>query len=631
MVRGVALLCGVCLVVIIGVTGIGWQGPSVTATFRNFLLDWEQQDYTTAATMTDGTPAVVASGLRSVYRQLGAEDLSLAMGQITVHGDDAQASFFASFDLGRGGLSWNYTGHVMLHRGSSGWRVVWSPSVIVPGLRAGNRLAVLTTMPRRAVLLDTQGRSLINRSPVIELGVKPGKVKHPLRTAEKLAKVTGLAQSDADEMSGQIEAWPPKKFLELVQLSPASYRQLRRALRKVPDLRHRRVVKRLFESAAPVVTGEVATETARTLIVDGEPYRPGTTVGLTGLQQAFQTKLAGKPTTSVVVQNAVGKQLRVLHRWQGGGGSDVRTTISGAVQQAAQAAMAGATAPAAIVAVRAGGGQILGVVRHSARGMPIVSPLDGRYQPGQSFTIVSSAALLASTPVTARTPVKCYKRNPVGQPFANVPAEPNLGTQPSFGTVFAHACSTAFAGLSLRLNSRELTDAAQAFGIGGAAWKLPIPAFPGVMNNPGNNAGKIAADTVGSGSVRVSPLDMALVAGAVDAGKWRAPLVLKQPAPAPVTASPRPELRPAVVTQLRELMRETVVSGAAKAADRRGVLLYGQVGTALLPGHPRLRAIWFVGFRGKVAFAVLVFAKSPAFSPAVEIAGKFAAGLPGGS
>ncbi len=616
------------LIVIIGVTGIGPEGPSVTATIRSFLLDWEQPNYNAAATMTNGNPAVVVSDLRSVYRQLGAEDLGLAMRKVSVHGDEAQASFFASFDLGRGGLSWNYTGTFTLHRGPTGWRVVWSPSVIVPGLRAGNRLAVLTTMPRRAVLLDTQGRSLISRSPVIEVGVIPGRVKHPLKTAERLAKVTGLAQSDADEMSGQIEAWPPKKFLELVQLSPASYGQLRHALRKVPNLQHRRVVKRLFESAAPVVTGEVATETARTLIVDGEPYRPGTTVGLTGLQQAFQTKLAGKPTTEVVVQNAAGKQLRVLHKWLGGGGSDVRTTISGAVQQAAQGAMAGVVAPAAIVAVRAGGGEILGVVRHTTHGLPIVSPLDGHYQPGQAFTIISSAALLAAKSVTAKTQVKCYKRNPVGQPFANIPAEPNLGTQPSFSSVFAHACSTAFAGLSLRLNASELTGASQSLGIGGPAWKLPIPAFPGAMTSPGNNPGKLAADTVGGGSVRVSPLDMALVAGAVDAGRWRAPIVLKQP----VTAQQaRPKLNPAVVAQLRELMRATVKSGAAKAASRRGVALYGQVGTAPLAGHPRLRAIWFVGFSGNVAFAVLVFSRSPSFDPAVQIAGRFAAGLPGGS
>lgn len=627
-IKAVALLCAVVVVVIIAVTGIGPAGASVAASVKSFLLDWEQRNYTAAAAMTTGDPVVVASRLRSVYRQLGAEDLLLSMGPISVRGNQARAYFYASFDLGRGGLSWHYTGSFRLRRNAAGWQVVWSPSVVVPGLGDRDRLAVLTTMPQRAVLVDAMGRSLIENSPVIELGVYPSRVSNPMRTAQRLAKVTGLAPSDADEMSGQIEAWPPGKFLELVQMSPSDYGKFRRALRKVPDLRHRLRTKRLFDSTAPVITGQVATETAKTLIDDGEPYRPGTTIGLTGLQQAYQAKLAGKPMTEVVVQNAKGKQVKVLHQWPGSAGSDVPTTISRPIQLAAQNALSGVGLSAAIIAVRAGGGQILAVARHTMRGSPTVSPLDGQYQPGQSFTIVSTAALLAAKAVNAKTQVKCYRHNSVGQEFANVPAEPDLGSQPTFRDVFAHACSTAFVGLSLVLTSHQLTSAAQKLGIGGPAWKLPLPAFPGRMSDPGSDTGELAADTIGTGSVLVSPLDMALVAGAVESGTWRAPLLVTEP---PTQQPTRQRLSSGVTQQLRDLMRSTVKSGAARAADVRGGEVFGQVGTAPLPGHHGLRTIWFVGFRGKVAFAVVVFARSAAFSPAVQIARQFAAGLPSGS
>ncbi len=66
------------------------------------------------------------------------------------------------------------------------------------------------------------------------------------------------------------------------------------------------VTKRLFRSAVPDVTGQVGTEATKQLIQDGAPYRPGTTVGLSGLQQTYQATLAGTPTTEVVVQNAKG-------------------------------------------------------------------------------------------------------------------------------------------------------------------------------------------------------------------------------------------------------------------------------------------------------------------------------------
>jgi cell division protein FtsI/penicillin-binding protein 2 len=625
-IRAVALLGVTAIVIAIGVTGIGPAGVSVTASVKNFLLDWESRSYPAAAAMTTGDPVVVTSSLRSVYRQLGAQDLVLGMGQISVRGDQATAHFNASFDLGRGGLSWHYTGSFKLRRTGSGWRVVWSPSDIVPGLAAGDRLAVLTTMPRRAVLLDAGNHSLITPSPVIELGVIPARVTNPTRTAQRLAKAVGLAPSDADEMTGQIEAWPPKKFLELVQLSPASYRKLRRALNRVPHLRHQEVSKRLFESLVPVITGGVATETAKTLIDDGEPYRPGTTVGLGGLEQTFQPKLAGKPTTEIIVQNSAGKRVRVLHRWVGSRGIDVHTTINSDVQQAASNALNGVGLSAAIIAVRAGSGQILAVARHTAHGAPTVSPLDGQYQPGQSFTIVSTAALLSATPVNAKTQVGCYRHNPIGQQFVNVPAE-NLGARPTFREVFAHACSTAFVVFSLVLTSRQLIGAARLLGIGGPAWKLPLPAFPGRISSPGSNTGELAADMIGAGSVVVSPLDMALVAGAVESGSWHAPLLVGGPS---TQAPSGPKLSARVARQLRDLMRSTVKSGAARAANASGGEVFGQVGSALLAGHKGLRAIWFVGFRGSVAFAVVVFARSTGFAPAVQIAGRFASGLPTG-
>jgi cell division protein FtsI/penicillin-binding protein 2 len=275
--------------------------------------------------------------------------------------------------------------------------------------------------------------------------------------------------------------------------------------------------------------------------------------------------------------------------------------------------------------VRAGGGQILAVARHTEHGMPVVSPLDGRYQPGLSFTIVSAAALLGARSVTAKSPVTCYQRWKVGaQLFANIPAEPNLGTEPTFGDVFAHACSTAFAVLSLDLTARELIKVAQKFGIGGSAWKLPLPAFDGKMSSPGSDVGQLASDTVGAGSVQVSPLTMALAAGAVDSGSWRAPLLVTTPTQRPT----RPPISGSVARQLRHLMRATVTSGAARAASLVTASLSGQVGTARLAGHRSLHAIWFVGFRGSVAFAVLVFARNTSFAPAVRIAGQFAAGLP---
>jgi membrane peptidoglycan carboxypeptidase len=117
---------------------------------------------------------------------------------------------------------------------------------------------------------------------------------------------------------------------------------------------------------------------------------------------------------------------------------------------------------------------------------------------------------------------------------------------------------------------------------------------------------------------------MALVAAGVDAGKWRPPVL--------VTSPPDPGLSPRVVADaqalgsLRTLMRDAVVSGAARGANVAGTPVYGQVGTARATPGSKYWAHWFVGYRGDVAFAVLVLTKSPSTS-AVPIGASFLSGV----
>ncbi|MGN6793728.1 MAG: penicillin-binding transpeptidase domain-containing protein [Streptosporangiaceae bacterium] len=625
-----SLACAAVVVIVAGVTGVGQSDPSVTASVKAFLLTWQNRDYTAAAALTTGQQPVVASILRNAYSQLGAADLSLGMGPIKVHGDTAVAHFNAEVDLGRGGRPWNYVGRFTLRRHGSRWLVAWSPSVIVPGLGAGDRLAVLTTVPSRAPLLDSSGRPLILPSHVVEVGVRPGRVKDPLATASQLAKVTGLASSEADQMVGQIIAAPPNRFLELIQLSPRRFAHLSSALGRVPNLTHLVKTKRLFRSAAPDITGQVGTEATKQLIQDGAPYRPGTTVGLSGLQETYQATLAGTPTTAVVVQNAKGKYVKVLKRWRGQPGTSVKTTIDLRVQQAAQRALSGLGLSGAVVAIQASTGRILAVAERQAGGMPDVDPLGGRYQPGQAFAIVPTAAALSKPGVLdANTPIPCAR---AAWGVVNVPPVPKPRA-PRFSYDFSHACSTAFIQLALLVNGAELQTAAQQFGIG-VPWRLPLQPAPfiGSIAKPGTLP-QTRADVVGTGSVLVSPLDMALAAGVVDSGSWHRPSIVTSPTGPTLTSGEKVpvKFKTQIISQLQQLMAGTVSSGVAQAARLSGNTLYGQVGTAPLAGHPKMKAVWFIGFRGGVAFAVLAFSQTTAYDPAVQIAHDFAGRLPAGS
>ncbi len=601
---------------------LGWATPEPTAepTVQSFLLDWENGQYAAAGALTTGAPAGVAAALEAAYRDVGAAATTLGMAAVTQHGNTASAQFNASVDLSRGGTFWDYRGSFDLRRVGTGWKVVWSPSVIAPGLRPGLRLAVVSSEPQRAQLLDAEGTSLAPLSLVDTVGVVPDTLKNPARTASALARTTGLSES---QILGWITEAPGGGFLELVRFTPATYHRLSHKLHRVPGLIVKRERIRLFGSIAPDVSGGVGGEAAGVLQQDGIPYRPGTTVGLSGLQQTFQHTLVGSPTTEVVVENAAGHVVSVLHRWTGRGGTDVRTTINASVQQAANRALQSVATSAAIVAISPSTGQVLAVATRDPGGMPEIQPLSGKYQPGQAFTIVSTAALLNTGLIGTNSAIPCSASNPVGgEDFTNDPPVPNHGT---FRADFANACSTAFAGLSLRLSAKDLKTAAAGFGLG-KPWQLPVTAFAGNVPSPSNQA-ELAEDSIGTGSVQVSPLDMAIAAAVVQSGTWHAPSLVTDP--------PDPGLTPTVpfgtqvVRALQTLMRSTVTSGAGQAANVGTEPVYGQVGSAPDGSHG-LREAWFVGFQGNVAFAVLELTTSASTS-AAPLAGQFLDDLQAGS
>jgi cell division protein FtsI/penicillin-binding protein 2 len=607
------------VVAVTGILGFGLirgGGSSAEPAVQSFLLAWENGQYKTAAAMTTGPPAAVADALAGAYRQLDAADLVMQMGRISQHGSAASVAFHASVDLGSGGLRWTYRGSFYMRRTSAGWKVLWDPSVIVPGLRPGDRLAVLTTMPRRAQILDSAGTPLAIPAPVYVLGVRPDGLADPQKTADALGHVTGL---DSNQVYGQIIAAPSKGFLGLVRLPPAAYARMHRRLSRVPGLVVVRRTERLFNNIAPAVAGSVGTETALVLRQQGVPYRPGDTVGLSGLEAAYQRGLTGSPTTEVVLQDAGGHRVAVLQHWAGTPGLPVQTTIDQHVQSAADNALAGVPGSAAIVAIQPGTGRILAVAAHTVRGMPAVSPLAGRYAPGQAFTIVSTAALLQSGFNTS-SPVPCKAENSIGgRRFSNQPAELGLGSAPPFSVDFAHACGTAFAGLSEQLDAKDLSVAARAFGIG-ASWQLKVPSYAGTIGSP-VGYGQVAATSIGAGQVQVSPLDMALAAGLVRSGTWHAPALVT--GPSDPSSAPTKPFTAGIVTSLRALMRATVTRGAGAAANVPGGRVFGQVGnSALGPGPGGLRSIWFVGYQGNIAFAVVEFAKSTNVS-AAPLAGQF--------
>ena len=136
-----------------------------------------------------------------------------------------------------------------------------------------------------------------------------------------------------------------------------------------------------------------------------------------------------------------------------------------------------------------------------------------------------------------------------------------------------------------------------------------------------------AADAIGQGRGEVSPLAMALVAAAGAKGGGVTPTLLA--GQADPTGTPPPGPPAAVLPTLRDMMRAVVTEGTAQALARLpGEPVAGKTGTAeygtAVP--PRSHA-WFAGYRGDLAFAVLVDDGQSSRTTAVPVAGAFLSAL----
>jgi cell division protein FtsI/penicillin-binding protein 2 len=600
-------------VLVIGLaTGFGSE-LSAEPTAQAFLFAWQEQQYAAAGGLTTAPRDTVAAELKGAVAELDATQLFLAMKSVVQHGSTADASFMATVNLAQQGRVWTYKGHFRMRRVGGDWKVVWAPSVINPNLGPGERLAVVTRFPPRAAVLDAKGNPLQLPAPAYVLGVWPERLSSPAATAQAFASRTRL---QAGQVLGQITAAPPHQFLRLATLDAASYASLRGSLRGVPGLVVRPESQRLFQAEATGLVGRVGSELNERLRADGALYAPGTTVGLSGLEQTYQRQLLGTPSTEVVAVNSGGQQTAVLAQWAGEEGTPVRTTIDSRVQNAALTALDSVPNSGEIVAVRASTGEVLAVGQHQVSGpLPAAGPLNAQLVPGTAFTIVSAAALI-SRGLSVSTPISCASSFTVG---GRAFTSGSTGEQKPFSTYFAQGCGTAFAQLSERLSATQWAQAVKEFGIGADWSRLPVPAFSGSVPAAAGDA-NLAAQTIGQGNVRMSVLSMAMVAAAVDAGRWHVPEVIQDAQP-PV---PGAALDPAVTKAVGGLMRGAVRSGAAQPAGLPGQQISGQV--ALVHTGSGWMS-WFVGYRGDVAIAAVESGKTAQLS-AAALAGAFFSAAP---
>ncbi|HEX6344651.1 penicillin-binding transpeptidase domain-containing protein [Umezawaea sp.] len=356
---------------------------------------------------------------------------------------------------------------------------------------------------------------------------------------------------------------------------------------------------------------------------DGQPVPADTGAYASAIMPGVRTAvggLGGTPGWQVVAVDAAGAPVTTLEEKAAVVTKSATLTLDPSVQNAAQAAVDGVPRQAAVVALDTTNGEVLAVAQNAAATATGPIALGYLHEPGSTFKVVTAAAAMANGGVTVDTPVECPGEATIGT--RRIPNEGrfDLGEVP-LRTAFARSCNTTFGTLSAGLPATALTDAALGFGIGADFTVAGLTTNTGKVP-PAQDVASRVENGIGQGTVQTTPFGMALAAATVATGRTPTPTLIRE---IPTVVNTAPTGLPAGVAQaLRPMMREVVTSGTATALAPYGQV-FGKTGTAQF-GDGTGSHGWFVGYRGTVAFAVLVV-DGGSSTAAVAVTGAFLGAL----
>lgn len=298
-------------------------------------------------------------------------------------------------------------------------------------LSEDNRVKIVPLAPTRGLIYDRNGVELAQNTPTFTLEIVPENVDNMDELLAELGRLVEITAADIERFHGMLKK--KRRF----QSVPLRYRLNEEEVARFSVNRHRfsgadvhaRLTRSYPLGASGVhLLGYVASMNEEDLqSVDAAEYRGTTHIGKTGVEQAYESLLHGKPGLQRVETNAQGRILRVLERTDPTPGSNIHLTIDASLQAVAERALGAENG--AVVAVDPATGGLLafastpvydpnpfvdGIDKKTYQGL-LASPerplfnraLNGQYPPGSTVKPFVGLAGLELEKVTADHELFC--------------------------------------------------------------------------------------------------------------------------------------------------------------------------------------------------------------------------------
>lgn len=253
------------------------------------------------------------------------------------------------FDTAAGNIS--FENEAFFLKREDGYKLVWSDSLIYPGLSSTDRVRVSTIQAKRGEILDRNDRILAGPGVASSVGIVPGKLENKDSAIEQIAELLGM---EPEEIEKQLSAkWvkedsfvPVKtlqkvKEIELMSMEPneeviKEYERQQQLL-EIPGVMISDTEVRAYplgEAAAHLV-GYVQSVTAEDLEkYAGEGYTASSVIGRSGAEGLFESELKGQNGCRIYIVDAEGNTKEELADRPVEYGKTIKLTIDSELQRA---------------------------------------------------------------------------------------------------------------------------------------------------------------------------------------------------------------------------------------------------------------------------------------------------------
>ena len=504
-------------------------------------------------------------------------------------------------------------------------------------LAEANRLRTLPVMAPRGLIVDRNGRTLVDHVPsfsVVLLREHVGQIQDSLPA---IARGLNLEREWIEERLEEFEGaapYQPIVLKDVASMADIAFIEAHRT--DVPWLDLVLMYRRRYppDKFGAHLFGHLGETSAEEVSARG--YELGDLVGKLGLERRYNNTLMGQNGARRVIVDSRGREVEKLAMIRPVPGNPIQLTLDYDIQLAAERALEGHQG--ALVALDPRTGDILAMVSRPAYDpslfairirveewrqltqdpdKPLLNrAIQAQLAPGSVFKVVVATAALEEGIIDENFTVQCPGwANHYGRIFRCW--RPNGHGRVDLHRALVESCDVFFYQLGRRLGIERIAQYSREFGLGSPTG-IDLPGEEGglvpsrewkqrVRKEPWYD-GETISVAIGQGPLMVTPLQLAVAVGGIaSGGVFPEPRILLDPDNPPVFR--RVALKPETVQFITDALWGVVneAGGTGRVARLPEVDMAGKTGTAQLVGTERLERgagartrrlldnAWFVG------------------------------------